>query len=114
LRQPNLKTSSFNRSSKHLRVAILAGAVLILAQLVCASHFHNPVGARETLQGAVTSNFEFCPICLVAFHAPATPAKPGPPLSVLLESKFVPPDVRACFAEVALADHFGRAPPASF
>jgi len=92
---------------------MLASVVLVLAQLVCASHFHNPGGARETLQSRVTSTVEFCPICLVAFHAPATLARPAAPLSGLLETKSVLPNVRASFAEVAFADHFGRAPPPS-
>ena len=92
---------------------MLASALLILAQLACASHFHNPVGARETLQSRITSTVDFCPICLVAFHTPATPAKAASPLSVLLESKSVLPNVGAHFSGVAFADHFGRAPPPS-
>jgi hypothetical protein len=93
--------------------AIFAAALIVFIQLVAASHHHNLPSSRHTAQTQISADSELCPVCLIAFHAPAVsspaPAQYSPEVAI----HYVLASNSAEISEVAFESHFGRAPPAS-
>jgi hypothetical protein len=93
--------------------AIFAAALIVFIQLVGTAHYHNLPSSRHAAQSQLSADPELCPVCLIAFHAPAAsspaPAQHSP--EVEIHSVFASNSGET--SEVAFESHFGRAPPAS-
>jgi len=95
------------------KTAIFAAALIVFIQLVGTSHYHNRPSSRHAAQTQLSADPELCPICLVAFHAPAASSPALAPFSPKIEiHRALASDSREK-SEIAFEDHFGRAPPAS-
>lgn len=93
--------------------AILAAALIVFVQLVGASHYHNLTGSRHAAQTQLSADPELCPICLIAFHAPAASSPALAQFSPRIEIRSVLASDSGEMSDLAFEDHFGRAPPAS-
>jgi len=93
--------------------AILAATLILFIQLVGTSHYHNPVSSRHAAQTQLSADPELCPVCLVAFHAPAASSPALLQFSRRIEFHSVLTCESNEILELAFEDHFGRAPPAS-
>jgi hypothetical protein len=93
--------------------AIFAAALMVFIQLVAAAHYHNLPSSRHAAQTQVSADSELCPVCLIAFHAPAasspTPAQHAPEIEI----RSVLASNSGEISEFTFESHFGRAPPAS-
>jgi hypothetical protein len=95
-------------------IALTAAALILGAQLVALTHFHQGNPARRfNAQAQVVADDGLCALCMLVFHAPFNPAA-APPLRH--------PQAEARFAEPTVADFHGsdsfsscqtRAPPAA-
>ena len=101
------------RSSWRRRLAIVAGAILLLAQSVSAAHYHPSAFAQHFSIAASASSDSLCSLCLHQQHAPTVSAAPFPLAAPSNSGHLDPKDFR--FALVSSFDShlFGRAPPAS-
>jgi hypothetical protein len=93
--------------------AIFAAALIVFIQLVGTSHYHNLPSSRHAAQTQLSADAELCPICLVAFHAPAASSPALAQSSPKIEIHWVLASDSSEKSEIAYEDHFGRAPPAS-
>jgi hypothetical protein len=93
--------------------AILAATLIVFVQLVGTSHYHNPISSRHAAQTQLSADPELCPVCLVAFHAPAASSPALLQFSPRIEIHPVLASDSNEISELAFEDHFGRAPPAS-
>jgi len=93
--------------------AILAAALIVFVQLVGASHYHNLPGSRHAAQTQLSADPELCPICLIAFHAPAASSPALALFSPKIEIHSVLASDSSEISDLAFENHFGRAPPAS-
>jgi|SRR5262249_41193533 len=93
--------------------AIFAAALIVFVQLVGASHYHNPAGARHAAQTQLSADSELCSVCLIAFHAPAASSPGLAQFSPEVEVRSALSSRLSEISEVAFEHHFGRAPPAS-
>ena len=93
--------------------AIFAAALVVFIQLVGASHYHNLPSSRHAAQTQISADSELCPVCLIAFHAPAA-SSPAPAQHLPeVEIRSVLASNSGEISEFAFESHFGRAPPAS-
>lgn len=115
---PTRKTILINQTEiakgRHRPItALFAAALIVFIQLVSASHYHNPAGSRRAAQTQLSADSELCPLCLIAFHAPAASSPALLQFSPKIEVHPVLATNSSEISEVAFEDHFGRAPPAS-
>ena len=108
--------SSVLRRSERARrgIASLAAAVLILAQLLSAAHFHPFAGPRKYSATSVTAVDDgLCAECLLHFNTPyAYTALPTTGAPLWSQPAGVPAVQPRQFASYR-SSLFGRAPPAS-
>jgi hypothetical protein len=100
------------RSLWRRRLALAAGAILLLAQSVGAAHYHPLAFAQHPIAAAAASD-SLCALCLHHQHAPSVSAAPFP---LAAPSEFGHRDSNDfCFALISSFDShlFGRAPPIS-
>ena len=93
--------------------AIFAAALIAFIQLVGTSHYHNLPSSRHAAQTQLSAEPELCPICLLAFHAPAASSPALAHFSPKIEIHWVLASDSSAISDVAFENHFGRAPPAS-
>jgi hypothetical protein len=93
--------------------AIFASALIVFIQLVGTAHYHNLPSYRHAAQSQLSADPELCPICLIAFHAPAASSPAPAQHSPEVEIHSVLASDSGEISEVALEYHFSRAPPAS-
>jgi hypothetical protein len=93
--------------------AIFAAALIVFIQLVGTAHYHNLPRYRHAAQSQLSADPELCPVCLIAFHAPAASSLAPAQHSPEVEIHSVLASDSGEISEVALEYHFSRAPPAS-
>jgi len=93
--------------------AIFAAALIVFVELVGASHYHNLPSSRHAAQTQISADSELCPICLIAFHAPAASSPALALFSPKIEIHSVLASDSSEISDLAFENHFGRAPPAS-
>jgi len=95
------------------RLAIAAGAILLLAQSVSAAHYHPSAFAQRPSIAASASSDSLCSLCLHQQHATTVSAAQFPLAAPTNTGHLDPKDFS--FALVSSFDShlFGRAPPAS-
>jgi hypothetical protein len=91
----------------------MAAALLLFVQFVSAGHFHNFTGTHDAVQVQTSAGSELCPICMVAFHAPAASAPTLTPLAPAFETGRISSAGRIEISRIAFETRFGRAPPVS-
>jgi hypothetical protein len=101
------------RSGYRPITAIFAAALIAFIELVAAAHYHNLPSSRHAAQTQVSADSELCPVCLIAFHAPAAPSAAAAQHSPEFEVHRTLASNSGEISEFALECHFGRAPPAS-
>jgi hypothetical protein len=101
------------RSLWRRRLALAAGAILLLAQCAGAAHYHPLAFAQHPSIAAAAASDSLCALCLHHQHAPSVSAAPFP---LAAPSEFGHRDSNDfCFALISSFDShlFGRAPPIS-
>lgn len=93
--------------------AIFAAALIVFIQLVGTAHYHNLPSYWHAAQSQLSADPELCPVCLIAFHAPAASSPAPAQHSPELEIHSVLASNSSEISEVAFEYHFSRAPPAS-
>lgn len=101
------------RSGWRRRVALAAGAILMLAQSLGAAHYHPISFVEHPSIAAASAPDSLCSLCLHHQHAPSVSAAPFPLAAPCDTGHSESNDF--CFASVSTFDShlFGRAPPAS-
>lgn len=101
------------RSAWRRRLALTAGAILMLAQSLGAAHYHPVAFAQHPSIAATAASDSLCSLCLHQQHAPSVSAAQFPLAAPSDIGRFDPKDF--CFAVVSSFDShlFSRAPPAS-
>jgi len=101
------------RSLWQRRLALLVGAILMLAQSAGAAHYHPFAFAERPSMSASAASDSLCALCLHHQHAPTVSAAQFPLAAPSDIGRADSNDL--CFALVSSFDShlFGRAPPAS-
>gem|GEM_PF-4710143 len=111
LRRLNTNIQS-ERSPRRPALAVFAAALIVFVQLAGAAHFHGFSRSQNAAQAELAAASELCALCL-ACHIPvvAAPSQASVSTPILAHAPAAVDAIEP--AQMALEDHFGRAPPAS-
>jgi len=99
---------------RNLRIAAaFAAALIVFAQLAGAAHFHSFGDSHHSTQAQISADADLCPVCLIAFHAPAASSPAITQFLPSLESGSTFVASRVEISLTAFEVPLGRAPPAS-
>jgi hypothetical protein len=109
-----LNIETITAKSRRSRIAAMfAAALIVFVQLAGAAHFHSFGDSRHSTQAQISADADFCPVCLVAFHAPAAAAPVIAQFSPAIEKGPVLTDGHTHISRIAFEVPLGRAPPVS-
>src|SRR5512143_217928 len=97
-----------------LVIARLGAALILLAQLVGAAHYHEGVAARRpAVASQAIADQSSCPVCQLAFHSPASFASVSAVSNSLALEETIVLTESFALASPVLRPQRSRAPPVS-
>ncbi|MGO9452083.1 MAG: hypothetical protein ACLQDV_13740 [Candidatus Binataceae bacterium] len=94
--------------------AFFAAALIVLAQLAGAAHFHSYYGGHtREAQIQTSADSDLCAVCLLASHTPAVATPSMAPLALVSEARAIVATDPVEVLRTAFEDKLVRGPPAA-